>query len=343
MLPHNTSSVSIYEKNVPLYMIIFSQFVNPVFTFCGIIGNSWILYTLLFQNVRISKTTKLYYCIIGVGDLSFETAGLMWGVVCDSLWIWSGGTLSFCFDSLSLLSCTVIRLWYYLSDLVSNYSLVALSIERLIAVCWPLHAKSILTRKVTFLLLFSLLIPAFVYYTIIISFSSSVVPHKRVVPYSCRVNDYNIFGYLFNVSMPIVISGIHTIVEFFVSLMIFIKLYFAQNKSHSELNSQVKTRSKDLSATLTLLSLCIINILIYGTCLVSYSISLISSYFIKVSAEFYSTIYAIFLIFLSSLSFSHGVNIFVYLILIPSFRESALCKNKRLKASKFSSNTAQAQ
>ena len=328
----NNDTLVLSEFHIPIYSLVFAQFFHPLVDLFGIIGNIWILVTLAFGRVSISHATKFYYSIIGLSDLSIVLCNFLWTDLCDALWIWTEGKTYFCFDILSLFSCIITNLWGFLSELVSNYALVALSIERLIAVCFPFRAKSILNRKFTLYLLLILIGPSFLLYSVVIPLSSAITPYIRVIPFICYFDYSTIFGIIFKVSMPIIILGIHTIVDLIVSLIIFFKLYFI-NKN-SALISKPKTTSKELSATLTLLFLCAINIIIYGICLVSYVATVVFSYWVHVSDEILSFSYTIFYMFITSTALPHSINILVYLALIPPFRRAAFCnffssKNKQ--------------
>ena len=335
----NITEISKTENSNPIYYVIFYQFVHPVFILCGITGNIWILVTMGLRSVRISSKTKLYYFIIGLSDLSIVCCNLMWGDLCDSLYIWTAGNFFFCFESVSDNTCKVIRVWYYLSDIISNYALVALSIERFVAVFWPLQAKYLLTNKLTFFLLFSLIVPCSLFYIIVIPLGSSITPTFRAASNSCSADNNSIFGYIFNVSMPIVILGIHTIVDLIISILIFYQLYFSRSNKLEELSSNSKmVNTKEISATLTLICLCLINTVIYGTCLIAYMTTVILSYYIIVPASVFYFFLTIFILSVSSTPFPHSINVFIYLILIPSFREVALCRFKYVTSGKSSSN-----
>ena len=335
----NFTEISKTANYIPIYHVIFYQFVHPVFIIFGIIGNSWILVTMWLRSVQISSKTKLYYLIIGLSDLSLVCCSLMWGDLCDSLYIWTGGKFFFCFEILSFFTCKVIRVWYYLSDIISNYALVALSIERFVAVFWPLQAKYLLTKKFTFLLLCSLIVPCSVFYSVVIPLGSSIMPSFRAVSYSCSADNNSIFGYIFNVSMPIVILGIHTIVDLIISFLLFYKLYFSRSNKLEELSSKSKiVNTKEISATLTLICLCLITTIIYGTSLITYMSTVIFHYYLIVPPSVYSSFFTIFLLSVSSTPFPHSINILIYLILIPSFREAALCRLKYVTSERSCSN-----
>ena len=311
------------ENSEPFYTVVSFQFIIPFFEICGIVGNSWILLTLIFGNVKISKTTKLYYLIIGIGDLILVANIFVWVVLCGGLLIWTNGKLGFCWDTVSLFACWGFNLSFYWAEIVSDYALMALSIERFIAVCYPLKAKSILTKKFSFYLLFFLIVPLLVFYSFLILFGSRIVKSYVLHDSVCSFDYQTIFGLAFRASMPIIILGLHTIVDFIVTCALFTKLYISRRKS--ELTSTSQKGTKELTATVVLITLCTCTMVIYGMALVVYLISTIIK-FVSVSEQFYVHIHKITITLLSLTPVPHSINIFIYLAFIPSFRHSAFCK-----------------
>ena len=325
VVKENYSQESQGEGLPPLFLIHF-QFSHPIFSLLGLVGNSWILLILAFGEINISKRTKFYYWILAVADLSISVCNFAWGELCYSLWIWTAGNVYFCIDAISSVTCSIMNLWYYESELISNYLLVALSIERMIAVCWPLKAKFILTKKFTFNLLFFLIVPGFLFYGIVIPLSSY---NTNTILLTCAIDNFRISGILYNISMPIIIFGLHTIIDLVVSSIIFIKL--SLSRTNIGIHQKFKQNSRESSTTLTLLFLCIINIIIYGLCLLAYFAKITINYIFKDSPQLWAFTYAVFIVFGSSTILTHGANIIVYMALIPSFRHSALCKLTKFK------------
>ena len=322
---------------IPFYTRFFTGFLHPFISLCGISGNIWILFTLIFGRVKISKRTKFYYLIIGVGDLCNVINSSVWGDICDGLGQWTNQNFYYCFDAKSNLSCIFMNLWYYLSEIVSNYSLVALSIERLVAVCYPLKAKSILTRKFTCYLLIFLLAPFLLLYSILLPLSSRVIPYLNTENFICHIDYDSIFGKIFNFSMPIIVLGLHTIIDFIVSFILFFKLYFSRR--NSELTSTFQKSSKELRATLVLIMLCTCTMIIYGITFVLYLATAIFDYFQIVSEEVSFYTYILMYMFQALTSATHSYNIIIYIAFIPSFRHSAFCNLYKGKTSVTSSTT----
>ena len=319
----NTSS-----NSYPIYAEIYYKLVNPLIDLCGLACNIWIILVLIFGKVKISNTTKLYYLIIGVSDLVNVANNFIWNDICIGFWLLSNGKFRYCFDSLTDLTCMIMNLSFYLSEIVSDYSLVSLTIERLIAVCAPFMAKSILTKKFRFYLLFFLVGPFCILYSILIAFSSQRIPidaiHYGMNDMACIINYNNMAGLIFNISMPIIVLTIHSIFDLFASFILFYKVYLSSK--NSDLISKSKADSKDVTATLVLIMLCTITLVIFGTTLAIYIAAVIFEYFLSVPEDVSYHVSILSNIFLSALTIPHSTNFFVYLVFIPSFRYYALCK-----------------
>ena len=314
------SQVEIANPNEAISVI---HFLHPPITIFGIIMNTWTTLTLISGKVKISPTTRIYYLVISIADLNIVVCSFFVIVTCESVAAWTNGRASFCPNIMSLFTCIIMLLWIILAEFVSNYALVALSIERLIAVYWPLRAKVILTKKFTYYLLFFILGPVSLYTAILISFGAVIVPTPGPLsPSSCSIDNNRIFGYLFNISIPVIYLGIHTIVDLIVSLMLFFKVYLHHKP---DLNKKSRKSSKELSATLTLIFLCIITLIVYGTSLVAFVTTLIFQYFVTVPIELSTLMFQIFMRLMTFTTVPHSLNIFVYFALIPTFRQVALC------------------
>ena len=314
------SQVEIANPNEAISII---HFLHPSITIFGIIMNTWTTLTLISGKVKISPTTRIYYLLISIADLNIVVCNFFIIVTCESVAGLTNGRAYFCPNIMSLFTCIIILLWIILAEFVSNYALVALSIVRLIAFYWPLRAKVILTKKFTYYLLFIILGPVSLYTTILISFGAVIDPTPGPISQtSCFIDNNRIFGYLFNLSYPVIYLGIHTIVDLIVSLMLFFKVY---THKQPDLNKHSKKSSKELSATLTLIFLCIITLIVYGTSLVAFVATLIFQYFVAVPIELSTLIFQIFIRFVAASTVPHSLNIFVYFALIPTFRQVALC------------------
>ena len=335
----NTSLISKNKDETPDYGFFYTKFIHPLISILGIVENTWILITFAAGTVQISKKTKIYYWIIGICDLNIACFNFVWLDLCDVFYHWSQGSFYFCFDIISDLSCTITFLWRTEAIHITNYTLVGLSIERLTAIFWPLQAKSILTMNVTLWLLIFLNLPASILYTVNIILAASVkhIAKGRFMEFICLIDEFTTSGVLHNISVVIFSFFFHTIIDLVVVSIICFKLHISQRNRN--LLSKGKQSSKEVESTLTLLFLCIINLLMYGSCLILTLISLLKSWIIMLDAIlFHVTI--IFTLLISSITVPHSLNIFVYAAFIPSFRRAALCKGYHVSHANSTTLTA---
>lgn len=328
-----------WSSGYPIYLTIAYTVIQPACVLLGLVGNFWILCVLLcrWREVRMSLSIKLYYGAIAVGDLLTCIRHLLWNVLCVSLALYSSDHVYFCFDVLSDFSCVILNIFAFNSEVLANYSLVGLSIERFIAVCLPLHAHALLSPKWTLFILSLLIVPFCVYFTILIPFAAQIFPTVRVTGLICEWNS-GISGTIYSFSLIVILDAVHAIAVLVLSLSIFARI---QQQSHNRRalavgsgnDGNLQSRSGS-SATLTMIALAIVTVVTYGLDSVSVIANTLSYYLPGASLHFQLISLQIFLFFVLCTVIPHCVNFFIYLVFIPSFRRASFClkENGALKA-----------
>ena len=281
------------------------------------------------KDVNISKVAKLYYVILAFADWMVCMKNFLWDVLCDTLWILTDGKYSFCIDTLSNVSCIVMNLWYYFSENISVYTLASLSIERLIAVSFPLKAKLILDLKFTLSVLSILIGPQCLYYLVAIPLVSKVVsPFPRVNGALCFLATGTLLGDITGIINIVYLATIHVIINLIATLVVIMKLKAMRNQ-RSELqgpaSSQSKRAIKEKQTTMTMLGVAITNLFLYGTYFLARFAVLGSKLFPKLDGVFLKFLNQFLLFAVLNTIIPHFTNIFIYLILLPAFRRAALC------------------
>ena len=331
-MANSSSEIVHFQETMPFYLLLQYLFIQPISVLVGAVGNSWILAAFLFSNVNVSRISKLYYVLMAFSDLLVCTKNCVWDVLCDSLWIITGGQVAFCFDTLSQYSCIFINLWYYLSEIVSNYAVAALSIERMIAIMVPFTAKRILGTRFTWILLAILIAPESLYFLIVVPIVSKVVsPFPRVNGALCFRETGNLLGYSIGVADIIIILTVHVIIDLIASIVVIIKLKKVRSKREEMCNRTTRKSSKETQAILTMLGLAISNLLLYGACFLARLGVLATEIFPSLGEKLGNLLNGIFLFAVLSTIIPHCLNFFIYLILLPSFRNAAFC-NKQMTA-----------
>ena len=333
-----TPSWSGWSSSIPIYLTLAYSVIQPVGVVSGLICNSIILIVLVCRQgtLGLSLSVRLYYGAIALGDFFNCVRHLMWNVLCVTLALYSSDRVYFCFDTLSKASCIVIQLLYCYSDLVANHSLVGLTLERFIAVCLPLRAHSLLSSRLTVIILASLILPFALYFTILIPFAAEVVPTVRVTGYLCDRNS-ELAGTIFSFSTVVVYAALHALIVLVLSLFIFARLRQSSHKRRaftftdsgttsgkSDIRKQSRSTSS-IAVTLTTIALASVTVINSGTFSVSVVVNTVSSYLPGASKEFQLISLQIWLFIVLCGVIPRCVNIFVYFLFIPSFRRATFC------------------
>ncbi|OWF39724.1 G-protein coupled receptor AH9.1 [Mizuhopecten yessoensis] len=130
---------SVYVKGDFLYYIIY-----PVLVPIGIIGNS-LSFTVLIQLAK-SSSFFLYLSILALSDIAFIIVGAMmrWLEVLRN---------DIFFEDISSYLCSVRFTLVYVFSQFSSWIIVAVTIDRFIAVCFPFKVAIYCTRRRTMLML----------------------------------------------------------------------------------------------------------------------------------------------------------------------------------------------
>ncbi|XP_033726087.1 probable G-protein coupled receptor 139 [Pecten maximus] len=134
---------SIYEKGDLLYYILY-----PILVPVGVIGNS-ISFVILIQLSQ-SSSFFLYLSILSLSDLAFIIVGAMIG------WIEVLGNNLF-YEDISSFLCSARYTLVFVFSQFSSWIIVAVTVDRFIAVCFPFKVTEYCTRRrtvMTSLLLF---------------------------------------------------------------------------------------------------------------------------------------------------------------------------------------------
>ena len=267
---------------------------------------------------------------MAICDFMVMIKALFWNVLCDSLSIYTGGKISFCFATLSSLSCAIIHLWYYFAENGSNYAVSALTIERTIAVSVPFLAKRILSIKFTAILLAILTLPPFAYYLV-------AVPITAEAGKNCRWDSKHILGYIWAVLDLTYAISLHCIIDFVGVLIILFKLKQSREK-RKELFGKEKISRKESQATMAMLAIAISNLVIYGTFMITRLVSLALDTLQYSSSDFAMSLKGITMFMIQLTITPHSMNLFVYLFFVPPFRKAAFCM-KDISASSATKST----
>nr|XP_060620624.1 galanin receptor type 2 [Anolis sagrei ordinatus] len=134
-LPQLNSSGS-NESSSWQTMAVIIPFVYSLIFLVGTVGNSLVLAVLL-RNGQVNNTTNLFILNLGVADLCFIVFCVPFQATIYTLDDWIFGPLL----------CKAVHFFIYLTMYASSFTLTAVSLDRYLAIRYPLHSRELRTPK----------------------------------------------------------------------------------------------------------------------------------------------------------------------------------------------------
>ena len=144
-------SLLIPQRKREYFIILFIiyKFVQPVIIPIGLIGNGLTVYGMLrLSRGRHLISCKRYYTIIAAADfIVLLSKYFLASFLNDGLYLWTNWVFYIPFVSISQFGCRIHGVFWNMSEYVSDFLECYLSVERALAVLFPLQARSLLTTK----------------------------------------------------------------------------------------------------------------------------------------------------------------------------------------------------
>ena len=274
------------------------------------------------KSVKLSSTMKFYYISIAIADFIDLLVNLLWIGLTDSLNVITNFQFSINIASQNDFNCKVFGSLWILSETYSNYSVIALSIERMVAIYFPFKSKLILNKKFTFFIYSITVFPV----SLALAVPGALIAKVAYIPgisstgYDC--SSYNpshpLFKY-YEIAFPLGMFIIHEAVNFLLFVFILVGVFRSQKASNLIKQDSMKaTYSKAINFAITVLLMILIN---YSVYLPTFFFEIVYD-IIRRTGEGASVIIGnLYTAFLSLLVLAHSVNIFVYYFRIPSFKK----------------------
>ncbi len=341
--------VDAIDLDVPPQIAFLIAYVLPVFAFIGVTFNILILIFLPRNSVLLSQTTKTYYLIIALGDLSSILSFNICLVFLDeSLSYLTNDEFSIDLTD-SELGCKIIYNAWTNSESLANYTAIAMAIEQIIALYFPLKARVILNKKITFLLIISCVSPIWVILTIVnlrvvVIDTPGLGQDGQYCGYTIKDQWFLISTY----TQVVLAWCLPEILHIIGATLICFKLFSlsAERKqlfqNFSTIQNDSSTKAREINATVIVLLVVFSRIIIYfpvAVMTVYYYIINLYNYidYINWSADdqllidkvrYIVTLGGITRMFLELTSITHSINFCIYLYRVSSFRQALLsfCK-----------------
>ena len=114
---------------------IFLLYVEPIVIAIGLIGNSLVVIVMPKQSVVAAKSAKFYYNLLAIANLLDITIGwLSTSFISQTLSLHTSDQLSIRTDTYNTFSCKIFYGLWTTFEVLADYVVVAMGIERIIAV-----------------------------------------------------------------------------------------------------------------------------------------------------------------------------------------------------------------
>ena len=190
--------------------------------------NLFILTIVPRAKVRVSRSAKLYYSVIALADLLELLVGtVIWSFLDDGLLLLTGDRFSVRIARYSDVTCKLVYLFNELAENLSNYTIVALAIERCLIIFFPLRAKRFALFRFSVMLIALLVAPAWL--SSIISVPVIVILKTNMTQFSqsgceCEKDDEHSLTATFTVMLTIFTYMLHVVLNIILVTVISIKL-----------------------------------------------------------------------------------------------------------------------
>lgn len=304
-----------------MFSIVFRMYCEPVLCAVSLIGNITVLIGMARVKHGFSRSVRFYYSMLAIGELLLVDGLYFVGDFLETgiAYLVSGGTYYpiLTYDATDL-SCKLLSALWLVSDNIAGYTLVCLGIERIIAVTWPLRAKTILTLR------FSVLLETTIVLLANISFLPLLLMDYTLVPqYGCWY-DYSLPYTRFYIMLEIVIPLLSSLLSLGFSAYLVVKLILSM-LARRGLSNSAGISARELSNIATLLFLDVAHVIVYipdGIFYWMYSLTVVNPDALNAALAF--TLYRLANIFDELLLVPHALTFFILFFRSGAFRK-ALC------------------
>ena len=334
------------DISLPQFTIFLITFVLPVFAFLGAASNVVILFIMPLRDVAISKTAKIYYLAIAVGDFfSIFTFNILWVFLDESLGYLFGEQRSIDLSD-ETTGCKIIWNLWTNAESLSNYGALAMTVEKIIALYLPLKSRSLLTNKFSTILIIAHVLPVWMILTPLNVIVNDVIiaPGIGQGGQSCG-KDVDHDWFLVSTYAQVLLSWCFPeILHFLGAILISYKLFTIQTARKAlfhnlgNVQSELSSNAREINSTVIILLVVFSRFVIYFPVAVStfyYYVFQLDGYLSYVEwnkahllnlerIRYVVAIGGITRIFLELTSITHSINLLIYYYRIPSFRRKFL-------------------
>ena len=178
--------------------------------------------------VRVSRSAKLYYSVIAVADMLELVFGtVLWSFLDDGLLLLTGNRFSVRIARRSDATCKLFYLLFELTESLSNYTIVALALERCLIIFFPLRAKRFVRLRFSVMLIALVVAPAWICSFIAVPIIVKLDTNMQQASQSgceCEKDDKHSLTAAFTVALTVLSYMLHTVLNIILVTLISFKL-----------------------------------------------------------------------------------------------------------------------
>ena len=315
---------------------IFRAYCEPAFCLIALLGNVGVLFGMARVEHGFIKSVRLYYSVLALSELVLVDGYYFvgnWFEVGLS-YIVSGGDYApvLTIDAFDW-SCRLITALWVTSDTQSDLVLVFLSVERVIAITWPLRAKSILSLR------FSVILMSIVSATVVAIFLPLLLLVYEIVPgVGCSYNFSLPYAQAY-VILEEMLPVVPTSISFALSVYLVVKIASLMRARRHLTGGATKVSAREMSNVFTVLILDFTHAISYIPFISLYLYAFVNNHL--GDGSFPMVLYQIMDICDIFVMILHSITFFIYFFRSGDFRTAVI--GKRLSCageSKLASSTS---
>ena len=357
---------SIFDPTIrnPYISLLFLPvgYLSPIIVIFGLVTNFLILIHMGSKSLKVHPSARLFYLFIGVSDLTYNISyGFGIQILMEAMYMWTdkrfwlssypksytpflsnsfesteyllNGTESFDTNKFSfevfdgIFWCKLLVFLTFFSALSSTYGVLAFSVERFIAISFPLWVMRFRSTKLSVILLIICVVPpcAILLPLTLIVVSSQPNPTWSYTEFSCTEDPTNPLFLIDVFCGNLFFNILHVVLVLFLVVAILWKIRQASLLRKKSLGPSVAVSASakpgsalnDLRVSITLLLIATVNIIIFGSSGIFWIFYLS---FVDYNASLFAGTISRIMMCVQNISFCS--NFLVYIAIIPAFRRS---------------------
>ena len=313
-IPVNTTTFSVQLPSLTLFSDVFRAYAHPVFGLMAFFGSIGVVVGMArVGDKNFNRSVRIYYSLLAITDLVYVDLAIV-----PSQFLETGiAYITTRLQSYPILtvdahewSCKLISGIWYASDTTAGFLLVCLGIERIIAITWPLRAKTILSVRFSVILMLCILGVAL---TIDVP---QVVLVYTLTPLGCTY-DLSLPYAIEYIALETLFPVVYSLLSFSFTAYLIVSLVVSSRQRRHLSKGTNRVSSMEVSNAITMVALDVVRITIFFPYM---SVTTFGLILFVINGFSSLWIYLIMDIFYNFMIIPHSVNFWIHFFRSPAFR-----------------------